>query len=109
MLSPDDFETGPVKDIESEKNYEEIWQHYTYYEVVYDADERVTSFKEYKPIEPPVRSQIPIWIAALREKLDSGVLGRVFSVTVALTISGLLLGPAVLLYRRHQAETRDHS
>ena len=42
------FETGLVKDIESEKNYEEIYQHYTYYEVVYDARERVTVFKEYK-------------------------------------------------------------
>ena len=42
------FETGLVKDIESERNYEEIWQHYTYYEVVYDSRERVTVFKEYK-------------------------------------------------------------
>ena len=42
------FENGLVKDIESEKNYEEIYQHYTYYEVVYDAQGRVTVFKEYK-------------------------------------------------------------
>ena len=42
------FEDGLVKDIESEKNYEEIWQHYTYYEAVYDSQGRVTVFKEYK-------------------------------------------------------------
>ena len=42
------FESGLVKDIESEKNYEEIYQHYTYYEVVYDSQGRVTVFKEYK-------------------------------------------------------------
>jgi probable F420-dependent oxidoreductase len=27
------------------------------------------SFKELKPIDPPVRTEIPIWVAALREKL----------------------------------------
>ena len=42
------FETGLVKDIESENNYEEIYQHYTYYEAVYDSRGRVTVFKEYK-------------------------------------------------------------
>jgi hypothetical protein len=42
------FEEGLVKDIESEKNYEEIYQHYTYYEVVYDSQGRVRVFKEYK-------------------------------------------------------------
>ena len=42
------FENGLVKDIEAEKNYEEIYQHYTYYEVIYDSRERVTVFKEYK-------------------------------------------------------------
>jgi len=42
------FEDGLVKDIESEKNYEEIWQHYTYYEAVYDSQGRVRVFKEYK-------------------------------------------------------------
>ena len=42
------FEEGLVRDIESEKNYEEIWQHYTYYEVVYDSEGRVKVFKEYK-------------------------------------------------------------
>ena len=42
------FEDGVVRDIEGEKNYEEIYQHYTYYEVVYDAQGRVTVFKEYK-------------------------------------------------------------
>ena len=42
------FEDGLVKDIESEKNYEEIYQHYTYYEVIYDSQGRVAVFKEYK-------------------------------------------------------------
>lgn len=42
------FEDGPVKDLEAEKNYEEIYQHYTYYEAVYDTEGRVTVFKEYK-------------------------------------------------------------
>jgi hypothetical protein len=42
------FDEGIVRDIEGEKNYEEIYQHYTYYEVIYDAQERVTVFKEYK-------------------------------------------------------------
>ena len=42
------FEDGLVRDIDGEKNYEEIWQHYTYYEVIYDAQGRVTVFKEYK-------------------------------------------------------------
>lgn len=42
------FETGLVKDIESENNYEEIYQHYTYYETIYDSQGRVTVFKEYK-------------------------------------------------------------
>ncbi|MCP4698755.1 MAG: hypothetical protein GY862_18175 [Gammaproteobacteria bacterium] len=39
---------GFVRDIESEKNYEEIYQFYTYYEVIYDAAGRVNVFKEYK-------------------------------------------------------------
>ena len=42
------FAEGLVKDLESEKNYEEIYQHYTYYEAVYDSQGRVTVFKEYK-------------------------------------------------------------
>ncbi len=42
------FQEGEVKDIVSEKNYEEVYQHYTYYEVIYDSAGRVKVFKEYK-------------------------------------------------------------
>ncbi len=42
------FQQGVVRDIESEKNYEEIYKFYTYYEVIYDSDKRVTVFREYK-------------------------------------------------------------
>jgi hypothetical protein len=42
------FDEGIVRDIEGEKNYEEIYQHYTYYEVIYDSLGRVKVFKEYK-------------------------------------------------------------
>jgi len=45
----DDFvEVGLVRDIGEEKNYEEVYQFYTYYEVIYDASERVVTFIEYK-------------------------------------------------------------
>lgn len=37
-----------VQDIIGEKNYEEVYQLYTYYEVIYDAATRVVVFKEYK-------------------------------------------------------------
>ncbi len=37
-----------VRDIVGEKNFEEVYQFYTYYEVVYDEQERVSVFKEYK-------------------------------------------------------------
>ncbi|MCK5003203.1 MAG: hypothetical protein KAJ92_03115 [Gammaproteobacteria bacterium] len=46
--SDDYFKQGVVRDIESEKNYEEIYQFYTYYEVIYDSSERVKVFREYK-------------------------------------------------------------
>ncbi len=46
--SDESFQTGVVKDIVAEKNYEEIYQFYTYYEVSYDAKGRVKIFKEYK-------------------------------------------------------------
>ncbi len=46
--SDESFQTGVVKDIVAEKNYEEVYQFYTYYEVVYDAEARVKIFKEYK-------------------------------------------------------------
>lgn len=45
----DDFVTvGLVHDIVAEKNYEEVFQFYSYYEAIYDARERVVVFKEYR-------------------------------------------------------------
>jgi hypothetical protein len=39
---------GPVRDLGEEKNYEEVYQLYTYYEAIYDVSERVITFIEYK-------------------------------------------------------------
>ena len=39
---------GLVHDLATEKNYEEVYQFYAYYEAIYDAQERVVVFKEYK-------------------------------------------------------------
>jgi hypothetical protein len=45
----DDFVVaGLVRDLAAEKNYEEVYQFYSYYEAMYDAQERVVTFKEYK-------------------------------------------------------------
>jgi hypothetical protein len=45
----DDFVVaGLVRDLATDKNYEEVYQHYSYYEAIYDAQERVETFKEYK-------------------------------------------------------------
>lgn len=45
----DDFEAvGLVHDLAAEKNYEEVYQFYSYYEAIYDAEERVVVFHEYK-------------------------------------------------------------
>ncbi len=45
----DDFVTNDlVHDIAQEKNYEEVYQLYTFYEVVYDEKERVVVFVEFK-------------------------------------------------------------
>jgi hypothetical protein len=41
-------ENGPVRDIGTERNYEEVFKLYTYYEVVYDTSERVIRCLEYK-------------------------------------------------------------
>ncbi len=41
-------ESGPVRDIGAERNYEEVFKLYTYYEVLYDQSERVISCFEYK-------------------------------------------------------------
>ena len=38
---------GLVRDIGEEKNYEEVYQRYRYYEAVYDETGRVVLFKEY--------------------------------------------------------------
>lgn len=46
--SDDYYQEGVVMDIKGEKNYEEVYQFYTYYEVFYDSSERVKVFKEYK-------------------------------------------------------------
>jgi hypothetical protein len=41
-------ETGSVRDIGAERNYEEVYQFYTYYEVFYDENERVVRSLEYE-------------------------------------------------------------
>ncbi len=46
--SDDYVEHGLVRDLAAEKNYEEVYQFYTYYEVIYDAAERVVVFVEYR-------------------------------------------------------------
>jgi len=43
----DDFTVdGVVRDLADEKNYEEVYQSYRYYEAVYDDRERVVNFKQ---------------------------------------------------------------
>ena len=42
------IETGPVRDIGAERNYEEVFNLYRYYEVLYDESERVVRCLEYK-------------------------------------------------------------
>lgn len=41
-------ETGIIRDLGNEKNLEEVFQFYSYFETVYDSKERVINFKEYK-------------------------------------------------------------
>jgi len=41
-------ESGPVRDIGVERNYEEVFKLYSYYEVLYDESERVVRCLEYK-------------------------------------------------------------
>ena len=41
-------ESGPVRDIGTERNYEEVFKLYTYYEVLYDESQRVIRCFEYK-------------------------------------------------------------
>ncbi len=38
---------GLVRDIGAEKNYEEVYQFYRYYGVIYDEAKRVVTFREY--------------------------------------------------------------
>ena len=42
------IESGPVRDIGAERNYEEVFKLYRYYEVLYDESERVVRCLEYK-------------------------------------------------------------
>jgi hypothetical protein len=42
------IESGPVRDIGVERNYEEVFKLYSYYEVLYDESERVVRCLEYK-------------------------------------------------------------
>jgi len=42
------IEAGPVRDIGVERNYEEVFKLYHYYEVVYDENARVVRCLEYK-------------------------------------------------------------
>jgi hypothetical protein len=42
------IENGPIRDIGVERNYEEVFERYTYYEVVYDESERVIRCLTYK-------------------------------------------------------------
>ena len=39
---------GQTQDLVGEKNYEEVYLLYTYYEVIYDEADRVKLFKEYE-------------------------------------------------------------
>ena len=42
------LQSGLVRDLVDEKNLEEVYQFYTYFEAIYDAKGRVKIFKEYK-------------------------------------------------------------
>jgi len=44
----DDFVIeGLVRDIAAEKNYEEVYQFFRYYEAIYDEAKRIVTFREY--------------------------------------------------------------
>jgi hypothetical protein len=45
--SNSELATGLIRDIDGEKNYEEVYQSYRYYEAVYDENARVVRFVEY--------------------------------------------------------------
>jgi len=44
--SDDYSEDGAVRDLDGEKNYEEVYQSYRYYDAVYDDEGRAVSFKQ---------------------------------------------------------------
>ncbi|MCP4003196.1 MAG: hypothetical protein GY725_03270 [bacterium] len=46
--SDESVQNGLIRDIDEEKNFEEVYQNYTYYEATYDERERVAVFIEYK-------------------------------------------------------------
>lgn len=46
-----------VRDLAEEKNYEEVYQFYTYYEAIYDAADRVVTFLEYRRGEVITREE----------------------------------------------------
>lgn len=50
--SDDYVEAGLVRDLAEEKNYEEVYQFYGYYEAIYDEAGRVVTFREYERGEP---------------------------------------------------------
>ena len=50
--SDDHVEEGLVRDIAEEKNYEEVYQFYGYYEAIYDDAGRVVTFREYQRGDP---------------------------------------------------------
>jgi hypothetical protein len=50
--SDDYVEAGLVRDIAEEKNYEEVYQFYGFYEAIYDEAGRVVTFREYKRGDP---------------------------------------------------------
>ncbi len=44
----DDYEAvAEVRDLAEEKNFEEVYQYYRYYEAVYDEQGRVETFREF--------------------------------------------------------------
>jgi hypothetical protein len=49
-----------VRDLVGEKNYEEVYQLYRYYEAIYDDEGRVLRFREYLRGEP-VRTETYVW------------------------------------------------
>lgn len=77
---------GGVRDLAEEKNYEEVYQSYRYYEAVYDDEGRVVVFKQFErgelvredryryavddaaPVEHVV---LPPGLAGAREQVDS--------------------------------------